>query len=251
MKIKCLAAEVQYFEAHPKTALAYCAYDGIDDAGQVLTKRADIQQAYVVSPQVASEIMFYQGHITGNIANVTVRRSILESSGLFRGNMLVSGDFEMLVRLAGEYSFCEIHEPLIYLRSHKGQFSVQRGVYALHMRENAEIYEALMGRMKHVDREYVIKYNRYARHVRYFHYAVRSALLGDWRQAHAAYDQVKQQGDLVRTIVAYLISANVRVYHPMPRYSDALIAHFERATPKFIKPPVRYYYENLSGNSGR
>ena len=209
MKAACLAAEVRYFEAHPNTALAYCAYDGIDDFGRLRSKRADIQKAYVVSPQVASEIMFYHGDISGNIANVTIRRSILERSGLFREDMKVSGDFELLVRLAGEYSFCEIHEPLIYLRTHKRQFSVQRGVFPLHMRENAEIYATLITRMTHIDREYALRYHRYARHVRYFHYAVRSAMLGDWQQARAAFDQVKQQSNLPRTILGYIISGNV------------------------------------------
>lgn len=243
MKMSCLDSELRYFDAHPNASLAYCAYDTIDDSGRLCTKRADIQKACVVCPKVLSEIMFYHGDITGNIANVTIRRSILERSGMFREDMKVSGDFELLVRLAGEHSFCEIHEPLIYLRAHKRQFSVQRGVFPLHMRENAGIYETLIARMTHIDREFAVTYHRYARHVRYLHYCVRNAALGDWQEARAALHEIKQQSDLGKTALAYIISGNARLYHPRPRYSDAVVAHFERALPRFVKPPIRHYSE--------
>ena len=245
MKMSCLESELRYFDAHPNACLAYCAYDTIDDFGRLCSKRADIQKAYIVCPRVVSEIMFYHGDITGNIANVTIRRSILERSGMFREDMKVSADFEFLVRLAGAHSFCEIHEPLIYLRAHKRQFSVQRGVFPLHMRENAAIYEALIARMTHIDREYALAYHRYARHVGYLHYCVRNAMVGDWQEARAAFHEIRQQSDLGRTTLAYIISGNTRLYHPKPRYSDAVVAHFERALPKFIKPPIRHYSERM------
>jgi glycosyltransferase involved in cell wall biosynthesis len=249
MKPSCLDSELRYFDAHLNTALAYCAFDGIDDFGRLRSKRADIQKAFVVSPQVASEIMFYHGDITGNIANVMIRRSILERTGLFREDMKVSGDFELLVRLAGEYSFCEIHEPLIYLRTHKRQFSFQRGVFPLHMHENAAIYETLITRMTHIDREYAVRYHRYARHIRYLHYGVRSALLGDWEEALAAFSQLKQQSDLGRTILGYVMSGNARLYHPKPYYSDALVAHFEDAFPRFVIPTSAVLQRTAIGES--
>jgi glycosyltransferase involved in cell wall biosynthesis len=143
MKPYCLEREIAYFEPYTDCALAYSAYDMIDDDGRVIKKRAELTDVFVVRPDIASEIMFYYGDITGNIANITIRKSILEGVGLFREDMLASGDFEFLVRLAATYSSCELHQPPTYLRSHAGQFSHQTGVFNLHMRENEELYAQL------------------------------------------------------------------------------------------------------------
>lgn len=241
MKTHCLETEMRYLALSRDAVLAYCAYDLIDGDGILVSKRAEISESYIVPPNIASEIMFYHGDITGNIANIIMRRSVIERAGLFREDMQVSGDFEMLVRLASEYSFCEIHDPLIYLRCHKGQFSLQSGVFPLHMQENIEIFHTLIQRLSHVDQKYARNYHRYERYVRYFHYAVRSAITGEWHNAYAAYRQLQKCG-LVRTALGYLYSANLRLYRPKPIYSPALVEYFRHARPKFDPRKTHGHY---------
>jgi len=249
MKPYCLEKEIAFFEPRTDCALAYSAYDVIDDDGRVIRKRAEITDVFVVAPDVASEIMFYYGDITGNIANITIRRSVLEQAGLFRQDMRVSGDFEFLVRLAASYSFCEIHQPLIYLRSHAGQFSHQKGAYNLHMRENDELHAQLAGRMKHLDPRYVKTYDIWNRQVLYVHYAVRRALTGDFENAVLAYRNIRTLGQPSLAFLAWLVSANAHLKFCKPRYSRALAAHFARAAPKFVDASKRRYSEPLGCNS--
>jgi glycosyltransferase involved in cell wall biosynthesis len=245
MKPYCLEREIIYFEPRTDCALAYSAYDVIDDDGRVIKKRAELTDVFVVPPDVASEIMFYYGDITGNIANITIRRSVLEEAGFFREDMLVSGDFEFLVRLAASYSFCEIHQPLIYLRSHAGQFSHQKGVFNLHMRENEELHAQLAARLKHLDPRYVRTYDIWNRHVCYVHYAVRRALIGDFQNAAIAYRHIRTLGQPSLALLAWLSSANGRLKFCKPRHSRALAAHFARAMPKFTAASKRPYSEQF------
>lgn len=245
MKPYCLEREIAYFEPLTDCALAYSAYDVIDDGGRVIKKRAELTEVFVVPPDVASEIMFYYGDITGNIANITIRRSVLEEAGLFREDMLVSGDFEFLVRLAASHSFCEIHQPLIYLRSHAGQFSHQKGVFNLHTRENEELRAQLAARLKHLDPHYVRTYEICNQHVCYVHHAVRNALIGDFQNAAVAYRYIRTLRQPSLAFLAWLFSANGRLRFCTPRYSPALAAHFARATPKFTGASKRHYSEQL------
>jgi glycosyltransferase involved in cell wall biosynthesis len=241
MKPHCLEVELQHFNFYPEAALAYCAYDVIDERGNLVRMRTDPPGVYLVSPEIASEIMFYHGDITGNIANMNLRRTFLQRIGPFREDMIISGDFEMLVRLAGTYPFCEIHERLIYVRDHSGQFSRRAGSYLQHIPENEAIYSTLMDRLTDCDAKELKRYHRNERHVQYIHHAFRSLLAGNAREAAKVIRQVNRTGHLGPAVFLWLLTANRHFFRPKRRYSPLLQKFAQQAIVQWEAGPGEHY----------
>jgi len=97
MKEDCLSKLTSFLSTQNMAAMAYCAYDLFDRDGKVYKPAPPDQTPETIDPRLAAQIMFYNGSLTGNIANVILRRSALDEVGLFREDMMVSGDFEMWV----------------------------------------------------------------------------------------------------------------------------------------------------------
>jgi glycosyltransferase involved in cell wall biosynthesis len=217
MKPTCLEVEAAFRARHPDVGMTYCAYDVIDAAGSVTRAAPPDSTPDVVPSDLAAQIMYYHGSITGNIANVTLRRSALEDVGLFREDLRVSGDFELWVRLSARYPIGFVREPLMALRSHAGQFSRWRGNSVTFMREDREIFEALLRRLPPRDVPYARRYARWHRLPLYAHDVARSLLAGDAGSARGAVREIRRSGSVVGAFARWLLTGNQHLYRMAPR----------------------------------
>src|ERR1019366_7115172 len=71
----CLEKTIRFATKHPDVAMIYCRMHFIDDSGcRLADRKLDDPTPEVVEPLLAAQIMFYFGSISGNIANVSLRK---------------------------------------------------------------------------------------------------------------------------------------------------------------------------------
>jgi glycosyltransferase involved in cell wall biosynthesis len=145
MYSNCITEVAKFHEQHPEIGFSYTGRDYIDEAGHLTLSDNRDDTPAIVSSSLHARIAFFTGSIAGNIANVAINRFALNKAGLFNEKMKISGDFEMWVRIAKDYSIGFIKKPLIQLRNHKGQLSAQEKYFSDHLKEDIQAYEILLG----------------------------------------------------------------------------------------------------------
>ena len=218
MKPECLEREQVFLERNTQVVMVYCMCDKIGEEPETARPEELSSHPVIIEPQVATQIMFHHGSITGNIANVTLRKTALMELGLFREDLLVSGDFEMWVRLAGSYPIGFLAEPLMFLRIHKEQFSRQRGLFPTFMREDEPIFKTLIARLPAELQDHAKRYDRRHRQLNYFRYLMRSLLVFDWGTAAASYRHLRRFKPF-RLFWFWLITGDRRWFKVEPKYS--------------------------------
>ncbi|HKO60326.1 MAG TPA: glycosyltransferase [Pyrinomonadaceae bacterium] len=218
MKPECLEREYEFVQRNPSVAMFYSQCITIDQNGQVVGEVSDEGTPAVIEPQLAAQIMFYHGSITGNIANVTLKKSALHEAGLFREDLIVSGDFEMWVRLSERWPIGFLKEPLVYLRSHEGQFSRRKGLFPTFMREDALILEKLTARLPPSLCNYAIKYDRRHRQLSYVHHVMHCFLWRDWRTASETFREIRQRFNPLLLFWLWLVTVDRRLFKLKPKY---------------------------------
>jgi glycosyltransferase involved in cell wall biosynthesis len=216
----CLERESQYLSHFDGWGMAYCYYHVIDEHGNIRLRRPDVKEAKLLPSAWAGEIMFFHGSLTGNIANMTLRREVLRELGGFREDYRYSADFDIIERISARYPICCIYEPLMHLRRHEGQFSRSPRAYLDSMREGDEIHQRLRARLCLRGR-YVECYDAWSRGVQDAHYSFRLALRGDF----SGYRLLFQQARLSRSTLWWLLTANRRLYTMPRKYSTGLAEH--------------------------
>jgi len=219
MKEDCLNKLTSFLSTQNMAAMAYCAYDLFDCDGKVYKPAPPDQTPETIDPRLAAQIMFYNGSLTGNIANVILRRSALDEVGLFREDMMVSGDFEMWVRLSERWPTGFLNESLLLLRSHEEQFSRRKGIYVQFMKEDREIVDTLLRRLPLELRSHARRYEVCQRQVLYFHYLLRCLLSGNWSTASQTYREIAKQSRFGLVALIWLLTANHRLYRIRPKYA--------------------------------
>jgi glycosyltransferase involved in cell wall biosynthesis len=226
MRPTCVETEARYLDAYPDVPLAYSYYDVIDSEGLIRSKRPDIRGCHVKPPSCCLEIMFYHGSITGNIANISVRRELFEQVGFFKEDMVYAGDFEFLARVARSHAMCCIFDPLLFLRRHSGQFSQAAWAYSHSMTETEDIFaliaRSLSGGLAARERQ-LYDYHWFDRRMQRLHHIVRQVIAGDLKGAKETYRVFSRQRDnrIIRLAALYLLTLNGR-WRPSrfkPRYS--------------------------------
>jgi len=220
MKPYCLETEIEFHRNHSEIGMSYCARHIIDESGKVMRflHQPEDRTPEIVSPELAAQIMFYHGSIPTNISNVMIKKTVLEKLGMFREDLQVSGDFEMWVRISGRYPIGFIHKPLVYLRSHKGQFSRRKGIGVTFMEEDREAIHLLMNRLPPEIVAYAKIYNRWHRHVQYVHYMMHCFLTGDFKTATKTYREICQIDNPFLLIGLWILTANGRLFKKKPKY---------------------------------
>jgi len=75
MKKNCLEEEMEFHSKHPDIAMSYCQVDRIDENDEVISyPDKDEGTPDVVSSELATQLSFYYGSITGNISNVMLKK---------------------------------------------------------------------------------------------------------------------------------------------------------------------------------
>lgn len=217
MKPNCLSVEVEFHARHPEAAMVHCLYDVIDESGVVVIPASEPVQPAVFSPQLAAQMMFYYGCLPGSISNVSLKRSVFDSVGLFREDLIIAGDFEMWVRIAGKHCLGYIDKSLLCVRAHRGQLSNGRGSYVIAMKEEQPLYESLMKRLPAEIRDYAKWYDLFRRYPMYLHHMIRRLLVGDFENAMKAYGYVSHSKHTVLVALFWLLTVNQRLYRMKPK----------------------------------
>ena len=220
MEPNCLERETAYFSRFDGWGMGYCYYHVIDDQGRVCLRRPEVEEARLIPSDWAAEIMFFHGSLTGNIANITLRRDVLRKLGGFDEGYRYAGDFDLIERISARYPICCIYEPLLLLRQHQGQFSRKHRAYLDSMQEGEQIQQRLRRRLS-LRQEYVERYDSWARGVQDAHYAFRLSLHGDL----SGYKLLRRQSRLSRSALWWLLTANRRLYQMPRKYSPGLAEH--------------------------
>lgn len=210
MKLNCLKTEIEFHRQHPEIGMSYCARDIIDDLGKVIMVAPEDKTPDIVSPELATQIMFYYGSIAGNISTVAIKKSVFDNIGLFREDTQAAGDFDMWVRISSKYPIGFIHKPLTLLRCHRYQFSRWRGMGLVFIIEEREVYQSLLERLPPEIEVYAKVYNRWHRHVKYLHYMMRCLLSGDFQTAAKVYKEIQEIDNIFLLIPLWFITANGR-----------------------------------------
>ena len=186
----------------------------IDHAGRRQSEGTVDLTPEVITPLLAARIMFYFGSIAGNIANVTVRKDAFDELRGFREDLKLSGDYEYWIRVSERLPIGFQQEPLIELRTHRGQFSRQRQSGTQFIRENREIHDRLFLRLPAVERARALRYRRWVLQVKHFHHAVRCVLDGELKMSFEVLALLRAETALLPLAARWLLSANGRLATP-------------------------------------
>jgi glycosyltransferase involved in cell wall biosynthesis len=140
----CLEKTISFHNRHSDIGFSYSGRDIIDEAGQIISLQITDTTPEIISRTLHSRIAFFTGSIAGNIANVTLKKKVMNEVGLFDETMNISADFDMWVRIAEKYSIGFIKEHLIQLRDHSKQLSRQQNSYLDHLKEDVRVYQYLL-----------------------------------------------------------------------------------------------------------
>lgn len=214
MKPNCLHEEVLFFKKYSEIAFSYCARDVINGKGEIVKKAPLDRTPELISPQLAAQIMFYHGSITGNISTVMIKKQIVEELGFFRQDMRVAGDFEMWVRIAKKYPIGFIRKPLIKLRVHKEQFSRRKGSDVHFDKENPEIFSELKKRLPQSIRSYAKKYVHWYGDIYNFHCFMKSLLFFNFKKAKVVYKKINNP---IKIFFIWLLTVNGHFFKKKPK----------------------------------
>ena len=139
----CIEDFLKCFVNHPEVGYIYSARDIIDDQGNLKQKNTDDHTPSIITSAEHAQISYYGGSLAGNISNVAISRKALKKVGTFNEKMKISGDFDMLVRLAEHSPTAFIKRKLVQIRNHKGQLSRDRFYNFNHVKEDLEVYNYL------------------------------------------------------------------------------------------------------------
>lgn len=138
-----LESIVKFHNGNDTIGFSYTSVRYIDESSKLIKELREDTTPAIIDKETHARICFMTGSIAGNIANVTIAKKAIEKVGLFNESMIISGDFDMWVRIAEFYDIGFIKQPLIYLRDHSGQLSRQGKYYIKHIEEDIQVFNKL------------------------------------------------------------------------------------------------------------
>jgi len=113
---KKLELQVGLFDRSPKdVALVYGGFNRVTVQGEIYdtfvpTLRGDVFDGYFCGHDI----------LTGSASNPLIRKSAFDVSGLYDERIKSSEDWEMYLRLARDFKFDFVEEPVVNIRAHAG-----------------------------------------------------------------------------------------------------------------------------------
>ena len=102
----------------PKLGVVYCAYQIINKQGLVVASNS----RDVIRPSLRGNIykkLLLGNFISGSGSSVLIKRSVFSDVGLFDQDLRACEDWDMWMRIAKQYQFDFINEPLVSIRIHQ------------------------------------------------------------------------------------------------------------------------------------
>lgn len=113
-----LARQVPQLESDSRVGLSYTDADVIDSDGRVLRRYVEADQMYEGN---VLQQLFLSDFIA--CSSVVIRREALDCAGTFRPELKITEEYELFLRLATDWMFAVVREPLLQLRVHGGNAS--------------------------------------------------------------------------------------------------------------------------------
>jgi glycosyltransferase involved in cell wall biosynthesis len=111
-----LELQVGLFDKSPASvALVYGGFNRVTTSGEIYN---------TFTPRLRGKVFdgYFCGHdpLTGSASNPLIRKSAFDVSGLYDENIKSSEDWEMYLRLARDFEFEYVKEPVVDIRAHAG-----------------------------------------------------------------------------------------------------------------------------------
>ncbi|MFB5084288.1 glycosyltransferase [Symbiobacterium thermophilum] len=135
-----LAKQMAYAEAHPECALIYTNWFVVDGRGKTVS--------HLASPTFRSRADQVEKLLRGCVINgstTLVRRDVYLRAGLFDESLPQAHDWDMWLRLARDYRFGHVAEPLLRYRWHGENLSARPDALAYNDRVLAKARAYLQG----------------------------------------------------------------------------------------------------------
>lgn len=218
MKSNCLEAEKAFHDKYPQIGMSYCGRDIIDEEGKIVSLAPQDSTPEFISQKLAVQLLFYFGSIAGNISTVVLKKKIFNIVKPFREDMILSGDYDMWVRIAAQYPLGYVHEPLIYLRRHEGQFSRIKSATAIYICEDGEIRRMLVKMLPEQLQKRSRQLGRRFWNIRYVNYFVRSLLERDFKNASLIWREMRKMDNVFILIIFWVVTGNGRFLKRSPEF---------------------------------
>lgn len=114
----CKQMQIFTHSVWPKLGVVYCAYQVINEDGSM----ASLNPRDVISPSLRGNIykeLLLGNFISGSGSGVLILRSVFLDAGLFDQDLRACEDWDMWIRIAKQYQFDFIDEPLVSIRVHQ------------------------------------------------------------------------------------------------------------------------------------
>ena len=192
----CLAETINFHNKHTDLAFAFSKYLIIDGGGKIIGENK-INPNDLMSVEGHAVTSLVAGSVSGNIANISLKRSDLEEVGYFNEQMKYSGDFDMWCRLSSKKPVGIIQQHLIKLRSHSGQLSKSPKMWIYRLKENEEIMNSFLSRVSKEKLRYVKTGIKWRIYNQYFSLFIQLVKMGRYGLAKKYAVELHQQSNLL------------------------------------------------------
>lgn len=202
MMLKCLSETVKFHKEYPDIAYAFSRVEVIDEHGKLIEKMP-INENETMSRLTHDLTSILTGSVPGNIANVSIRKTVFEQYGYFREDLKYSGDFEFWCRITDTLPVGIIQKHLIQLRRHTGQLSRNPKMWIYRIQENDEIIKTFMSRVPEDKKKYLERGLLWRVYNQYFGLYLNLLRSGDSQEAKAFLKVIKKYSTVPEFYLRY------------------------------------------------
>lgn len=212
----CVAAEVDYMEAHSHVAMSICSAYVIDEAGRTAGRWWVNGRPTVFEKDIGPELLLLHGCFAGNLSTVCVRREYFGLAGEFNPTFRVAGDYDMWARISSHGQIVDLQRRLLKMREHAGRLSRSPRAGVHFVREDREVRRFLLSLLSADRQRYAKRYISLRQNVLNTHYLMSCLLRGKMADS---LELVRVMGprDVLLGIAAWLATVNNRLFRPLPK----------------------------------
>ncbi|WP_435134167.1 glycosyltransferase family 2 protein [Formosa sp. A9] len=210
MMPNCLSETVKFHKENPDIAYAFSRVEVIDEYGKLIEKMP-IGKNETMSSLTHDLTSILVGSVPGNIANVSIRKTVFEHYGYFREDLKYSGDFEFWCRITDTLPVGIIQKHLIQLRRHTGQLSRNPRMWIYRIQENDEIIKTFMSRVPKDKKKYLERGLLWRVYNQYFGLYLNLLRSGDSQEAKAFLKVIKKYSSVPGFYLRYGFLKGLRI----------------------------------------
>lgn len=221
MKTSCLVETVKFHKVHSNVAYAFARVEVIDKDGHIVDKYP-IGKNDLMSALTHSLTSIVTGSVPGNIANVSIRKSIFDRFGYFDETLKYSGDLEFWCRITENLPVGIIQKYLIQLRRHTGQLSRNPKMWIHRIQENEVIINKFVQRVPKDRLKYINRGLKWRVYNQYFGLYLNLLRSGNKEDAREFYKVIKKYGSAPGYMFRYGLLKGLGVFNLQKKFINKL-----------------------------